>query len=119
MDDITMTGTDEVSTIIEHADGTIEVDNSYINVKMQPTGSIETHIKADIQFISLQNITDVQSYRLMRVGELVVHNIEFNDGGTVDLRYTQTGKLVHFGAHRIRFQMTPQGGITIERFTQA
>lgn len=117
-DDTTITNT-EFGKIINHPDGSTEVDTPYINARMSPDGSVTTELKGTINAITLENIVHVQSYRIMRLNELTVHTIEFNDGGKVDLRYTDDGALVHFGGNRIGLQVSPEGVVTLRRFTKS
>lgn len=103
-------------TVIQHPDGSTEVVTAFISARIWPNGSVTTNLKGEIKAITLENIVHVRSYRLMRLDGLTVHNIEFDDGGTVDLRYTDSGKLVAFSGNQIGLQVSPQGVITLKRY---
>lgn len=109
---------DNAPTVIQHSDGSTEVVTAFISARIWPNGSVTTTLKGEIKAIALENIVHVKSYRLMRVDDFIVHNIEFNDGGTVDLRYTATGKLVEFSGNQIGLNVSPQGVITLKRYSE-
>lgn len=88
-------------TIKTYNDGRIEVESHAVDVQIAADGAITTRIKDQIERVALDNITDVQSHRIMREGDLVVHNIEFTNGGTIDLRYKTNGDLENFSGNNV------------------
>ena len=64
--------------------------------------------------ISILQIGEVQSHRIMRSGENTTHEITFLDGGTVRITYTKAGKVLEFEGRQITQHISNGTEITLE-----
>ena len=66
-----------------------------------------------IQKISIDNIVQVVSYRVMRMAEFTVHEIEFVNGGKCQLSYTASGHLVNFTTNNLTTEINLEHDILL------
>lgn len=74
-------------------------DIPIINV---PEGERATLSLEGISRVGVHNVIDLLSHRVMRSGDLTVHEFEFHGGGHVKLAYRESGKLEEFQTTKMR-----------------
>lgn len=70
-----------------------------------------------IQKITIDNIVQVVSHRIMRA-EFTVHEIEFMNGGRCHLSYTAEGQLVNFSTNNLMVDINLEQDILILKVPQ-
>ena len=66
-----------------------------MNITSDGAGGFTIELKA-VRTVSIKHIAQLRSYNIVQHEGLVVHAIEFLNGGTVSLKYENSGALVHF-----------------------
>ena len=66
-----------------------------------------------IQKITIDNIVQVISHRIMRMEEFTVHEIEFVNQGKCRLSYTTSGELVNFTTSNLTTEINLEQDILI------
>ena len=102
------------STIYIMDDGGITVKSkSGATYSIDKNGNAHIDLKT-IAKIGIENITGVQSHRIMRQGDLTVHEIVFQGDGKVKLTYTANGHLKEFSGNSIAIQVSPDNSVLLK-----
>lgn len=81
-------------------------------ISISPDGSVNINLSA-IRKITIDNITDLLSHRLLRTDSTVRHVMEFKQDGRCDLAYAADGTLIEFRVERMRTSITPDNDIIL------
>jgi hypothetical protein len=82
------------------------------NYTVNPDGSININIE-NIKKISIDHITEVLTHRIMRSGDLTIHDLEFIKNGKCYLAYTKEGKIVDCRIANMNTEVNFQEGVLI------
>lgn len=109
----------DLATIEEHDDGSVTVtmkDGRIIEIDKD--GNTTSNL-SDIKSVGIENITDLESYTIMREGELNVHHGTYRDGGHFKLAYTSDGTLKEFTGRQIGNTITRDNEMMLRSSTAA
>jgi hypothetical protein len=82
------------------------------NITLGNDGSVNINFD-NIKKITIDHLTDVISHRVMRLGEITTHELEFINNGKCFLSYTKEGKIVACRINNMNTQANLQEGIVI------
>lgn len=102
-----------------HPDGSARVTTPDGRVfSMDKSGNVEVRLET-IERVSVENIVDLKSYVIVRDGDLVVHKMEFYDGGQVKLSFSTQGKIHEFSGNKIGQTITKDGAVVLRSLSAA
>jgi hypothetical protein len=108
----------------EYEGSKIKLNNDGSAVVQVKTGTIITmdkdgqmHINLEnIKSVGIQNVVDLKTHRVFREGDITMHNIEFQDGGTAKFGYNSTtGSLVEFSTVKCSLTITKDNEIMLKK----
>jgi hypothetical protein len=82
--------------------------------RISRTGEMDIHL-GKVRYIGIENIADLKTYNMSRMGNRVMHIMEFNDGGSCEVTYLvagpNAGKLEVFRTNKARVSLEASGAI--------
>lgn len=103
----------------EQPDGSVKITTKDGRiVVIDKDGNAQTDL-SNIKNVGIESISDLESYTIMRDGDLTVHNGVYRDGGYFKIAYTSDGKLEEFSGKNIGQTITRDNEITLRSSTAA